>query len=258
MLSSAFGCFVVVLFLLALFTAEPSNNILLLWLSVFSLLLSIFLFVAVFVSRYHQTFYMCTKILDKYFIAFWIFMFIPVAALGKIIDVLNNMSKTPALEPYLLVINAILIVCGIFFIAYFVAGIWLSFRLRRDQVPKKPIPLSLQIAFQVSVVIWLVMIISNKWPTQFPTASYGYIILLIPVLILLSVYVKKASRQQVTATWALAFVVLTIISVVMIWLLHASPGWLWFCFGLLTIAIILMGIRMKRLEAANKGSTKTA
>jgi hypothetical protein len=201
---------------------------------------------------------MCTKILDKYFIAFWIFMFIPVAALGKIIDVLNNMSKTPALEPYLLVINAILIVCGIFFVAYFVAGIWLSFRLTRDRIPKRPIPLSLQIAFQVSLVIWLLIIISNKWPTQFPVAPYGYIILLIPVLILLSIYVKKTSNQRATVSSALAFVVLTIISVVIIWLLHANLGWLWFCFGLLTIAIILMGIRMKRLEAANKGSTKTA
>lgn len=185
-------------------------------------------------------------------------MFIPLTALGKIVDILNNLSKTPALGPYLPVIDAILIICAIFFIAYFVAVIRLSFQLPRDRITKRPIPSSLRVAFQVSIVIWFVMLMGNKWPTQFPTAPYGYIILLIPILILLSIYVKKTSRQQATATSALAFIVLTIISVGIIWLLHANPGWLWFCFGLLTIAIILMGIRMKRLEAANKGSTKTA
>lgn len=253
MLSSAFGCFAVALFLLALFTEKPLNNILLLWLSGFSLFLSIFLFISVFVSRYHQTFYIYAKILEKYLADILIFAFIPVAALGKILDVLNNLSKTVALEPYLPVIHIILIVCGIFFVAYFIAGIWLSFRLTRDRIHERPIPLSLQIAFQISIVICLFIIISNRWPTQFPMEPYGYIILLIPVLILLSIYVKKTSNQRATVSSALAFVVLTIISVVIIWLLHANPGWLWFSFGLLTIAIILMGIRMKRLETVVKG-----
>lgn len=252
MLSSAFGCFAIALFLLALFTFEPANNILLLRLSCISLLLSILLLVAVFISKHCQAFYTCAKILDESFVFFWIFMLTPLAALQRIIVVLNDIHEKTALRQYLPTISATLAVSGAFFMAYLAAYLWLSFRSAKERLPDKSAPLLLQMAFTMLFFVWLLMILSNVWPLVFPVKMYGYVIWLIITTILLGFYMKKSSIRRAIISSALAFVVIAVVVVTIIWLLAVNPNWLWFCFGLLTIAAILLGIGMKSVGAVNK------
>jgi hypothetical protein len=250
MLVSAFGCFAAALFLLALFTAKPLDNVGLLWLSGISLFLSIFLLMAVFISGYCQTFYKCAKILERILVGAWILMFTLLAALGKLAEVFKNILEKTTLEPYLPSIKTLLIVSAVFFMAYFIAVVRLTFKPLDGQSHDKSANQRLDIAFTILLVTLLVIILSNGWPVQY---SYGQIfLLLLPPIILLSIQMKKTGNRQAVISSALAFVVLAIVSVAIIWFLHANPNWLWFCFSLLTIAIILLGIGMKKLRAVSK------
>ena len=119
MLSSAFGCFAIALFLLILLDPKNQDSTYLFWLSLISLLLAFVLLLAIPLSSRCQIFYTCARLLDGKFIIIWVFMFSPIIALKRLLDILTNVLNNAIPEAYKLSITSMLVSSGIFFIVYF-------------------------------------------------------------------------------------------------------------------------------------------
>jgi len=253
MLSSTLGLWGIVIYLCISYLSDPKSYGFFLLLSIPSLLLAVFIVVAVGFNKQCQMLFKFAEWLDEKFVTIWIFTSTLVIASNRLIQIIIKLLNKEIVESNAIIATLIIILSFVFITALYIVMFKLPLSLDKNEAAYKRLEFLLSGAFCLlfSACLFPTLSILSISITSQDYAPYSNFILLTVTVILMLFAVNIISNPKLPLTLA---IIISVISISLLGITYAFPIYPSLSIVYLVsmiIALIILTIAMFKVDREN-------